>query len=159
MNIAALAVALALVWASITGSFSLLNLLLGGVVGFAGLWLVRGDLSRPGFLRKARRTLALAILFIYELLLSAVRVAWLVMAPDMRKQLNPGIFAFPLTAKSDTEITLLANLITLTPGTLSVDVSEDRSVLYVHALSVPDKQALIKDIAHGFERKVIQVFE
>lgn len=159
MNIAALAVILALVWAAITGSFSLLNLLLGGAVGFAGLWLVRRDLSRPGFLRKARRALALAFLFIYELLLSAVRVAWLVVSPNMKKQLNPGIIAFPLTAKSDTEITLLANLITLTPGTLSVDVSEDRSVIYVHALSVPDKEALIRDIAHGFERKVIEVFE
>lgn len=159
MNIAVLAIILALVWAAITGSFSLVNLMLGGVVGFAGLWLVRRDMSRPGFLRKARRALALAFLFFYELLLSAFRVAWLVISPNMKQKLKPGIIAFPLTAKSDTEITLLANLITLTPGTLSVDVSRDRSVLYVHALAVPDKEGLIADIASGFERKVIEVFE
>lgn len=159
MNIAVLALILALVWAAITGNFSLLNLILGGLVGLSGLWLVRRDLSRPGLLRKVRRAIALALLFLYELLLSAFRVAWLVISPNLKQKLKPGIIAFPLTAKSDMEITLLANLITLTPGTLSVDVSDDRSVLYVHALAVPDKEALIADIARGFERKVIEVFE
>lgn len=159
MNIAAVAIVLALIWAAITGSFSLLNLLLGGLIGVAGLWLVRRDLSRPGLVKKVRRAVTLTLLFLYELLLSAFRVAWLVISPNMKQKLKPGIIAFPLTAKSDTEITLLANLITLTPGTLSVDVSDDRSVLYVHALAVPEKEALITDIANGFERKVIEVFE
>lgn len=159
MNFAAIALALALVWAAITGSFTLLNLLLGGLIGVAGLWLIRAELSRPGLLKKVRRASALALLFLYELLLSAVRVAWLVLSPNMKSKLVPGIIAFPLTAKTDTEITLLANLITLTPGTLSVDVSKDRSVIFVHALAVPDKEALIADIAKGFERKVIEVFE
>jgi len=54
-----------------------------------------------------------------------------VLTPDMKSVLRPAIIAFPLTIKSDAEITLLANLITLTPGTLSVDVSEDRSDLRV----------------------------
>lgn len=159
MNFAVLTVILALVWAAITGNFSLLNLTLGAVVSAAGLWLVRRDLSRPGFLRKLRRAVSLALLFLYELVLSAFRVAMLVISPRLSKRLNPGIIAFPLTARSDTEITLLANLITLTPGTLSVDVSEDRSVIYVHAIDVPDKDALIADIARGFETKVIEVFE
>ncbi|MEP3300463.1 MAG: Na+/H+ antiporter subunit E, partial [Roseibium sp.] len=56
------------------------------------------------------------------------------------------------------EITMLANLITLTPGTLSVDVSEDRKTLYVHCIDVPDPQATIDDIKNGFERKILEVF-
>ena len=60
----------------------------------------------------------------------------MVLTPDLRGSLRPAIVAFPLTVKSDAEITLLANLITLTPGTLSVDVSEDRAVLYVHVLTL-----------------------
>ena len=61
-------------------------------------------------------------------------------------------------ASSDAEITLLANLITLTPGTLSVDVSEDRRFLYIHAIHVTVRAAFIKDIATGFEAKVAGAF-
>jgi multicomponent Na+:H+ antiporter subunit E len=53
---------------------------------------------------------------------------------------------------------VLANLITLTPGTLSIDVSPDRSVLYVHALALDSRESLIADIAGGFEAKVREVF-
>ena len=159
MNRAALAIILALIWASITGNFSLPNLILGGIVSFLALWLVRKDVSTPYYFRKLKLAISLALLFFYELLLSAFRVAALVLSPNLKAKLKPGIIAFPLTAKSDVEITLLANLITLTPGTLSVDVSEDRTKLYVHAISVPDKQALIDDIAKGFEAKIIEVFE
>ena len=158
MNFALIAIVLALMWAAITGSFTLLNLLLGGAIGIIALWLVRKQVAGPFLLTRARRIVALALLFFYELALSAIRVAWLVISPNMRAQLQPGIIAFPLTVKSDAEITLLANLITLTPGTLSLDVSEDRKFIYVHAISVPDKADLIKGIATGFEAKIIEVF-
>jgi multicomponent Na+:H+ antiporter subunit E len=75
-----------------------------------------------------------------------------------RLDLQPGIFAFPLTVTSDFEITLLANLITLTPGTLSVDVSEDRRFLYVHAVDCSNIEATKRDIANGFERKIMEAF-
>jgi multicomponent Na+:H+ antiporter subunit E len=104
------------------------------------------------------RMLSLAALFVYELFVSAFRVALLVLRPDMRSHLKPGIIAFPLTITRDAEITLLANMITLTPGTLSVDVSDDRKVLYVHAISVSDRDALVRDIAGGFEKKIIEAF-
>lgn len=159
MNRAALAIVLALIWASITGNFSLPNLILGGLVSFLALWLVRKNVSSPYYFRKMRQVLSLMLLFFWELLLSALRVSALVLSPNLKAKLKPGIIAFPLTVKSDVEITLLANLITLTPGTLSVDVSEDRTKLYVHAISVPDKQTLIDDIAQGFEAKIIEVFK
>ena len=69
-----------------------------------------------------------------------------------------GFIAFPLTVESDFEIALLANLITLTPGTLSVDVSEDRKVLYIHCIDVPDPEGTIADIRNGFERKIMEAF-
>jgi multicomponent Na+:H+ antiporter subunit E len=98
----------------------------------------------------------LAALFLYELVLSAVRVAAIVLRPKI--ELSPGIIACPLTVDRDFEITMLANLITLTPGTLSVDVSEDRKTLYVHCIDVPDPQATIDDIKNGFERKILEAF-
>ncbi len=68
--------------------------------------------------------LSLALFFFTELLLSALRVAWLVMQPKLT--LRPRIIAYPLTVTSDAQITLLANMITLTPGTLSIELSPDR---------------------------------
>jgi multicomponent Na+:H+ antiporter subunit E len=105
-----------------------------------------------------RRIISLAVLFLYELMVSAIRVAIVVVTPDLKSALRPAIVAVPLTVKSDAEITLLANLITLTPGTLSVDVSDDRSLLYVHVLTLSTREALIADIAAGFETKVKEVF-
>lgn len=159
MNFALLTLVLALVWASITGNFNVLNLLLGGGIGVAALWFVRERVDSPVLFKKFRRIVALAALFFYELALSAFRVAVLVVTPNLKAKLQPGIIAFPLKVKSDAEITLLANLITLTPGTLSVDVSDDRRFIYVHALSVPNKKELIESIADGFEAKIIEVFK
>ena len=96
------------------------------------------------------------MLFVYELVLSAWRVAVLVMSPKL--DIKPGIFAYPLKVDRDFEITLLANLITLTPGTLSVDVSEDRRTLYVHALDCSDPEQFRRDIAEGFERRILEAF-
>jgi multicomponent Na+:H+ antiporter subunit E len=63
-----------------------------------------------------------------------------------------------LTVRDDFQITLLANLITLTPGTLSVDVSADRRTLYVHALHCANPLAIRRDIADGFERRIMEAF-
>lgn len=147
---------LALAWAAVTGSFTLPNLVFGLVLGSLTLYLVR---EQRGPFRSAFRpgkVLSLALLFVKELILSAWRVAKLVVSPRM--ELQPGIFAYPLKVDRDFEITLLANLITLTPGTLSVDVSDDKRLLYVHAIDCSDPEAAIKDIETGFERKILEAF-
>ena len=159
MSTAFLVVILALIWAGISGNFTGLNLLFGGLIGAVAVLVLREALSGPRSSRRIRRVLSLAILFLYELMVSAVRVALVVVRPDMSKAVRPAIVAVPLSVKSDAEITLLANLITLTPGTLSVDVSADKSVLYVHALCMDDRDAMIADIANGFEKKIREVFE
>lgn len=147
---------LALAWAAITGSFSLPNILFGLVLGAISLYLVREQLGSFRGTARIGRLLSLAVLFVKELILSAWRVAKLVLSPRM--DLKPGIFAYPLKVDRDFEITLLANLITLTPGTLSVDVSDDRRVLYVHAIDCSDPDAARRDIAEGFERKIMETF-
>lgn len=147
---------LALLWLAVSGSFTVANLLLGLAVGALSLFLVRDRFQPDGRRIRPLKVLSLTILFLRELALSAWKVAVLVASPTMR--LRPGIFAFPLTVDRDFEITLLANLITLTPGTLSVDVSPDRKVLYVHALDCSDPAGARRDIATGFERKILEAF-
>lgn len=149
--------AISVAWALITGGFTVLNLLLGAVVGAAAIYLVRDRLGARYSLGRTGRIIRLAGLFLYEIFASAVRVGFLVLQPRMR--LRPAIVAYPLTARSDAEITLLANMITLTPGTLSVDVSADRRHLYIHAVDCPDRDALIASISNGFERRIIEVFK
>ena len=153
-----LIIALALGWTAVTGSLTVPNLLLGAVAGALALLLLGVRFGSPKLLGGVGRALALALLFVRELLLSAIKVALLVLTPDLKSRLKPAIIAFPLTATSDAEITLLANLITLTPGTLSIDVSDDRKAIYVHVLSLRDREALVRDIAQGLETKVIEVF-
>jgi multicomponent Na+:H+ antiporter subunit E len=158
MNPLMIVIVLALIWAAMTGTFSGLNLLLGAGIGAVAVLLLRRSLAKGRRLHQLRSVTALALLFLYELGVSAVRVAIVVLTPNMKSVLRPAIIAFPLSVKSDAEITLLANLITLTPGTLSVDVSQDRSLLYVHTLTLSTREALIADIAGGFEAKVREVF-
>lgn len=147
---------LVILWAAITGSFNLPNLLLGAALASGTLLLLRDRAGSPRLLRRLRATLRLAGLFAYELLLSAIKVSIQVMSPQLH--LRPGIVAVPLDLASDVEITLLANLITLTPGTLSVDVSDDGKLLYVHALDVADRDQLVAEIKSGFETRVREVF-
>ncbi|TAU82759.1 Na+/H+ antiporter subunit E [Rhizobium leguminosarum] len=147
---------LATAWVTVTGSASLHNLVLGVLLGALALVIIRESFGGKARIPRFLPVFSLAALFLKELSLSAWKVTVTVLSPDMK--LKPGIFAFPLTVTSDFEITLLANLITLTPGTLSVDVSTDRRTLYVHALDCSDPEATRRDIANGFERKIMEAF-
>ncbi|MBO6899790.1 MAG: Na+/H+ antiporter subunit E [Rhizobiaceae bacterium] len=147
---------LAIAWAAVSASFTLANLIFGFILSAGALYLIREQVGYVGYLTRSWRVISLAALFVYELILSAWRVTTLVLSPRMK--VNPGIFAYPMKVDRDGEITLLANLITLTPGTLSVDVSEDRRTLYVHAIDCSDVDQTRADIAEGFERKILEAF-
>jgi multicomponent Na+:H+ antiporter subunit E len=71
----------------------------------------------------------------------------------------PGVVAIPLDARTDAEITMLANLITLTPGSVSLDISDDRRFLYVHAMYIDggDVEAYRRSIKEGLERRVLEL--
>jgi multicomponent Na+:H+ antiporter subunit E len=85
---------------------------------------------------------------------ASLRVAWDVVTPPIYSR--PGIIAVPLDAETDFEITVLGHLISLTPGTLSLDVSPDRRTLYVHAMFVDDPDELRRQIKAGMERRVLE---
>lgn len=146
----------ALAWAGMTGQFSLVNLAFGFVLGAAALAVIREQTHASTHFRRAGRAASLAAIFLYELLKSSLNVVRIVLSPSLR--LSPAIIAYPLTVTSDAEITLLANMITLTPGTLSLDVSDDRRTLYVHAIDAVDPEAVITDIRQSFEVRIERLF-
>lgn len=77
-----------------------------------------------------------------------------------KSRIEEGIIALPLDVKSNLEITILASLISLTPGTLSLELSEDKSLLFIHAMYIPggDVEKIKAQIKNGFERRVIRAF-
>ena len=87
-------------------------------------------------------------------MLSSLRVVWDVLTP--RHLSRPAIVVVPLDARTDLEIAVLANLVSLTPGTLSLEVSDDRSALYVHGMFVDDPDAFRREIKDGAERRVLE---
>lgn len=93
--------------------------------------------------------------YLLELVLSSLRIARAVLAP--LKGLRDGWIEIPLRMERDGEIALFANLITLTPGTMTVDVSEDRRTLFVHALLTErdDADEIAREISVDFQSRVL----
>lgn len=149
-------VLLALAWVVLTSQYTALNFVVGLLLGYGALFLVARHGVSGRYFRKVPLILGFVLFFLWELVVANIRVLRQVLGPHNR--LRPAIVAVPLDIKSDTEITVLANLITLTPGTLSLDVSTDRRTLFVHTIHVDEVDVFILDIKNGFESRVQKVF-
>ena len=153
MNLLSLNLLLAVVWAMLTGTFTLASLLTGFVLGFAALWIISPLLEAPGgYFMRTIYWGRLVVMFHYELVVSSIDVLWDVVTPRHRSR--PAIIDMPLDVRSDAGILLVTNLISLTPGTLSIDVSADRSTLRVHAMFGEDPDAVRRQLKGGMERWV-----
>lgn len=143
-------------WALLTGDASLPNLLFGLIGGLVALWLVRDLRVSTDFRVRPLKMLRLAGLFLYEVVVSAVRVLILTLSP--RPRIAPGMIVMPLRVKRDFELALLVNLTALTPGTLGVDLSADRRQLLIHCLDVDDPDAVYEVVRDGFEALILEAF-
>ncbi|MCG3212054.1 MAG: Na(+)/H(+) antiporter subunit E [Anaerolineae bacterium] len=148
-------VLLALAWAALVGDFTPMNLLAGFIFGYAALWIMQFVMQSSNYFGKFLQIALFVPYFLWELVKANVRMAYHVLMP--LNKLRPGVIGIPLDITTDAQITMLANMITLTPGTLSLDVSTDRRVLYVHNFVVDDPEAFRQEIKNGFERKVLEV--
>lgn len=159
VNVALLTVAWGALFATLDGR----ALAFGAAVAFA-LLVVTGRLHRDRGAPKEREVILRPIgfirlvgAFVRELFSSAFSVAKEAWRP--RIAVRPGLLEIPLEVESDVEITVLASLISLTPGTLSIEVSPDRRSLYVHALIVDDAGETIRaSIRDRLERPVQRAF-
>jgi multicomponent Na+:H+ antiporter subunit E len=146
---------LALTWAALTGLFTGSNFLVGFILAYPILFIAQRSMGSTTYFQKFGRVLRFAVFYVWELILANLRVAYDVMAP--RRRMRPGVVAIPLDAKTDVEITMLANLITLTPGSVSLDVSSDRRFLYLHAMYIDDVEEYRESVKHTIERRVLEV--
>jgi multicomponent Na+:H+ antiporter subunit E len=146
---------LSLAWAAITGSFGLGNLVVGFGVGFVILFVLRRYLGTPNFFVEVRHIVSLTAFVLWELVVANLRVARDVLSP--RFGMRPGVIAVPLEARTAAEVTMLSNLISLTPGSLTLDVSSDLKYIFIHAMYVDDPEELAREVKDGFERRLLEV--
>jgi multicomponent Na+:H+ antiporter subunit E len=147
---------LALAWVALQGEISLLNLAVGYAIGYAILALLgKGHVIPSTLVRRTIHAADLAGFFAWELLIANFRVA----ADVVRgHQIEPAVVAIPLDVTSDGEILLLSMLINITPGSVTIDLSDDRQTLYVHVMHMRSADETRREIKSGFERRVKLVF-
>ncbi|MFU8769104.1 MAG: Na+/H+ antiporter subunit E [Desulfotignum sp.] len=146
---------IAAVFTLLLGSTRISAFVMGFILGYLILWVSSPLYPDTKYFRKLPKTLNLTAYFLKELVISNLRVAWDVITPGHISR--PGIIGVPLTAQTSLEIFLVSNLVSLTPGTLSVDLSEDNKILYVHVMFLEDVEQTRSQIIHGLERRILEV--
>ena len=147
---------LALAWAALQGEISPANLLVGYVVGYAILAMLgKGRVLPSTLVVRTIHAINLAGFFAKELLIANVRVAADVVRGN---RIEPAVVAIPLDVTSDGEILLLSMLINITPGSVTIDLADDRRTLYVHVMHMRTADETRREIKTGFERRVKLLF-
>ena len=105
--------------------------------------------------RRLWAALSLLIVFVYDLVAASLAVARIVLA--VRRQNRPAIVAVPVDARTEWGVALFAYLVSLTPGSTSLHVADDRRTLYVHFLDAPDPQARAAEMKALYERRILRL--
>jgi multicomponent Na+:H+ antiporter subunit E len=140
---------LALTWSALQGELNAINLVIGFLISAVVIYVFRRMFFRPLYFRKVALGLTLALMFSKELIKSNIAVLRVVINPWTR--VRSGVIAVPTELTHDLALTMLANMITLTPGTLTLDISEDRRYLFVHTLNLDDPEDVKREIRMVFE--------
>lgn len=147
---------LALVWAAFVGRLTIVDLIVGFVLGYG----VLGWLTPTAEARAYQRRVPLMVVFLGyyagQVIASSLRIAWEILTPTAHRR--PGIIKVPLDVETDLEIALLVSLVTFTPGTVALDLSRDRRTLIVHDMFLGDAASARWRIKHHYERWVLRLF-
>ncbi|WP_028238490.1 Na+/H+ antiporter subunit E [Stutzerimonas azotifigens] len=153
----ALSVALAGLWLLLNNTLAPGHVLLGAFLGW-GIPLLVGPFVMP--VPRVRRPLLLVrflLRVILDIVVANLHVARLVLGPKGR--LSPAFVEVPVRIDDEFVLTALTSIISLTPGTVSASLSEDRRTLLVHALDAPDAEALVAEIRTRYETPLLEIFE
>ena len=155
MSAFALNIFLALVWAASTGQFTLVNLWVGFAIGYFVLALVSRITGTGAYVRRVIVAIGFVVFVAWEIIKANIRLLRDVLTGMDR--LRPAFIAYPLRVETDTEIILLATIVAITPGTVVIDVSADRKVMYIHTLYYESREAFNHEIGYVFERRVLEL--
>ncbi len=150
-------------WCGVHGIVDPNNFLFGMFLGFfvivalKNLYNFDEEISFSNILARIPSKIKFGMVLVIEILKANIILAKIVLSPKLN--IKPGTIEYPLDVKSDTGITVIANTISLTPGTITLDVSEDRSMLYIHTINVEDPDEMRENIKNKLEKYVVEAFE
>ncbi len=165
---------LALLWIILSSELTIYNYLFGFILSYLILIYV-GELSFPikkeerkssliivffkvilTIIRRIWKSFVLIVYFLYELIKANIIVTIEILTPNFYMQ--PAVIAYPLELKTDFQISILTNFLTLTPGSLTLDVSPDKKTLFIHSMYVKDTDEFINTIKNKIEKKILDIF-
>ena len=145
---------LALAWSALNGEFTLNSILTGAVFGRLVLViLAKGRVFPAAGVGRVERSLSLFGYLLWQIVIANLRIATDVLS--IRHRMRPGVIRLPLDVTGEGEILLLAAMINVTPGSVALDVSEDKTIMYVHVMNMLSPDHARREIKEGFERRVL----
>ena len=145
-----------LVW-QILHDFSRGHMVLGAVFAIVIPWIVAPLSEEAAVAKKPIKAVTYTFRLLIDIVVSNYDVAKRVLQSN--RSLKPAFIAVPLDIKESVPLTIFTSSVSLTPGTVSVELSDDRKWLYVHVLHLEDEQALISLIKHRYEAPLKEIFE
>lgn len=146
---------LAFLWMFLSANFSANGFLIGFLLGALALVMMRRFFKSRLYLERVWAIIKLVLLFLKELVLANIAVLKVVLKPKLDMQ--PAFFKYETALTEEWELTLLSSLITLTPGTVVVHISDDNKYLYIHAIDAADIDETIASIRDSFEKAILEV--
>ncbi|HHY28019.1 MAG TPA: Na+/H+ antiporter subunit E [Desulfitobacterium dehalogenans] len=142
-------------WMFFQDDWSILTFSSGYLFGILVLFILRRFLDSKFYLFTLQAVVELFFLFIYELFTSSIMVIREIIKPKI--DIKPGIFSLETSLESDVEVTLLALLITLTPGSVVMEISPDKRMFYIHAMDIPELSDSVIRSKEKFEDAIKKV--
>ena len=156
LSLLAINILLSIMWMLLWGTFDIYFLMAGFVLGYLLLGLISRTMEGQSYGTKGWKLLSFVVYFIRILVKANLQVAWEIITPGYAMQ--PRFIRYSVAGMTPLQITSLANAITLTPGTLSVDVSDDDQTLYVHCMYARTRQDAVRDLDELRDRMMNEVF-
>ncbi len=144
------------VWLLLNNSISAGHIVLAVFFAITIPWLVTGMRDEHPKIRKPWLAIRYICMVLKDILVANVEVALLIIGPT--RKLNPAFVAVPIHLSTDLGITILASTVSLTPGTVSTEVSKDKAWLYIHALHLTNEAELIDSIKQRYEKPIKEIF-
>lgn len=146
---------IAVIWMFLQNSYGMTTFLFGFIIGLLVLFLLRRFMQFNFYFIKVIAFAKLMWMFLIEIIKANIDVAKVVLAPRLKNK--PGIIAVETSLETEIEIATLAALITLTPGTVSMDFSADGKTIYVHSIDVDNRDEMVAEIKGSFEKAIKEV--
>lgn len=146
---------LTIIWVLATGTFSEENFIFGFLISFCILYIITINSEDRKYFTILPKLVSFLLFMSWEIIkANLVTVKESLYA---KSKLEPAVVAVPLTVISDIEITMLATMVSVTPGTLVMDISDDKKVMYIHVMHMTNKQDFIDEVKNKFEKRLLDI--